>query len=548
LAYSGAIVPTAAVLTGFEYRIRNAAGTSNPFLLTYGRAPVALDNEANDTAETAQEVSLPCEIAGRVEKKRDRDWYTFSAKRGEIYSIEVQSERLGSPTDLFMVLRNPANKQDLVDGSGTSDDNTDTVNLKFFSRSDDPAVYRFTVPADGKYQLLIASRNADIVAGPRNFYRVRITPEAPDFQLIVMAADYYRPDTCKVAQGGHQMVTVFVLRQDGFTGEVALTAEGLPPGVTCPPQVLGSGLRQTHLAVSAAADAAPWTGEIKIKGTATIKGQEVVREARPASITWPVQPQANLPTLSRVDRSLVLAVREQGPFSLRASIDWPFLVQGDKATITVKVARHWPDLKAAVQVAGVPQPPNPALGVDLPNGFGVQNNQPVQVAADKGDGTLAVTIGTNVPPGTYNLVLRGTAQVPFNKDPMAKARPNVAVTLPSNAISVTVLPRSVATVAVTVPKPNVKPGEETEVMVRATRLFDYAGELKVQLVLPANVMGLTADDVIIPAGKDETRLLVKVAPNTAPGAKADLIVRATALLQGNVPAVQEAKFTLTVVK
>ena len=50
-------------------------------------------------------MKLPCEIAGRIEKKGDRDWYSFSAQKGDVYSIEVYGERLGSPVDMYFVLR-----------------------------------------------------------------------------------------------------------------------------------------------------------------------------------------------------------------------------------------------------------------------------------------------------------------------------------------------------------------------------------------------------------------------------------------------------------
>src|SRR5262249_33973179 len=103
LAYSGFVAPHATGIDGFEDRMKSAAGTSNPFLLTFARAPVVLDNEANDTPETAQTVALPCEIAGRIEKKRDRDWYAFTAKKGEVYSIELFGDRLGSAVDLYFV-------------------------------------------------------------------------------------------------------------------------------------------------------------------------------------------------------------------------------------------------------------------------------------------------------------------------------------------------------------------------------------------------------------------------------------------------------------
>src|SRR5438552_3859903 len=57
---------------------------------------------------------------------------------------------------------------------------------QFFTRTDDPGRYRFVAPADGRYDLLVSSREAPSLAGPRHLYRVRITAEQPDFRLVVM--------------------------------------------------------------------------------------------------------------------------------------------------------------------------------------------------------------------------------------------------------------------------------------------------------------------------------------------------------------------------
>ncbi len=530
--------PGAAALRGFELRLRNDAGSSNAVLLPYARAPVALDNEANDTAETAQEVAVPCDVAGRVEKKRDRDWYAFTAKKGEVYHVEVMGDRLDSPVDMYMVLRNAATKQDVIE----SDDEPQQQqpNFKFFTGSKDPPVYRFVVPADGKYLLLVASRHADTLAGPRHAYRVRITPELHDFNLVVMPPDDTRPEACCLRQGGNEFYSVFALRQDGWNGEIALSVEGLPKGVTCPPQALGPGIRHAKLVLTAEADAAAWTGEVKVIGKAVVKGQEVVREARPATITWLVQPQSNVPALSRLDRGLWLAVRDKAPWALAATIDKPALVQGDKASVALKLNRLWPDLKQQITVQAQP--------TDLPPGLTLNNNQPFNIAADKADGTLAVNVAANVPPGTYNLVLRSQAQVPYNKDPKATQKPPILMVQTSSAVALTVLPKNVATVAVTVSNPNAKAATEVEVLVKVTRLFDYDGEFKVELVPPAAIKDVSAEAVTIPAGKDEAKVIVKIAEGAAAGNRNDLVLRATAVLKGNVTTTQEAKFNLNVVK
>jgi hypothetical protein len=297
-------------------------------------------------------------------------------------------------------------------------------------------------------------------------------------------------------------------------------------------------MRSAALVLSAAADAPPFAGEIKIKGTAVVNGQTVVHEARPASITWPVPPQQNIPTLTRLDRSLVLAVREKAPYQVTATVDKPAIVQGDKANLTVKLARLWPDFK---------QPLTLTLEEALPN-IVVNNNQPITMNPGKDDAAVPIVINANVEPGPYNLVLRSTAQIPYNKDPKAPQKPPTNVVQPSTPVTITVLPKQVGTLALSNANPMVKVGGSTELVLKVTRQFGFAGEFKVQLVLPPNAKGISADPVTIPAGKDEVKLVLKAAADAAPGPRADLILRAVAMVNGNVPTTHDLKFAANVVK
>jgi hypothetical protein len=532
LTFSGLVAPRMAGLDGFEYRVRNDAGWSNPFLITLARAPVVLDNGNNDTPETAQAIALPCEIAGHVEKQRDRDWYMFTAKKGEVYNIEVLSDRLGAPTYMYFMLRN------LKDDLKESDDNQDFLSRQFYIRSEDPQTYRFAVPADGKYQLLVSSRLADTVASPRQSYRVRITPDQPDFHLVALPPGEYRPTGMTVLSGGQQAFTIFALRQDGFVGDIALSAEGLPPGMTAGPQTVGGDLRETRFVLTAAPTAAAWTGEIKIKGTAIIKGQKVVREVRSASIVWPVQPGLNIPPLSRLDHSLMLAVRPGAPYSLACTLDKPALTQGEKGTLKLKLMRS-PDFKTPLNVQ--------ALRTGLPPGVTLNNNQPINIAANQTDGSLAVNVNANAQPGTYTIVLRTQAQVPFARDPKAKQKPNTLVVLPSAPVTLTILPKSVATLSLSAPSVTVKIGKEAEVVVRVARQHGYDGEFKVQVVLPPNAKDVQIGEAVIPTGKNEAKLIVKTAAGAAPVNLPNLVVRATAMYQGHATT-QEVKFNVNVVK
>ena len=527
LAFNGHVPPIAAGLDGFEYRIKNNAGSSNGYLLTYAQAPVVLDNGKNDTPESAQPLELPCEVAGWIEQKRDRDWYCFTAKKGDVYIIEAYGDRLGSPVDLYYLLRSAEKGQSL----GEFDDNPEILSTThFYTRSDDPARQRWVAPADGTYQLMISSRESYAQAGPRHLYRLRITPEHPDFRLVVLPHVTNAPEGTVVHQGGKQYYSVYVWRLDGFNDDITLSADGLPPGVRCPPQKIGTGMRQGTLVLSADADAMPWTGAIRVKGTATIHGQQVEREARAASVTWPVQ-QQNAVTMSRLDRDLVLAVRERAPFDLTASLDKPAVLHGDKLAVTVKLTRLWPELKGAVQLTALNLPPTMQL--------------PPTNITDK-DVTLTLIVNPTVPPGTYTIVVRGQVQQPFAKDPKQKPT-NRTLVAASTPLTVTVLPKQVATVSVTPANPTLKAGGQVELLVKVTRQGNFTGEFQVQLAMTPEMKGLSAEPVTIPAGKDEAKLVLKAAADAAAGPRKGLI-QATAQVAPKTVTTQEAKFTVTVAK
>jgi hypothetical protein len=519
LAYRGHIGPKGSALDGFEFRLHNASRTSNPFLLTYARAPVVADNQDNDRPETAQEITLPCEIAGRIEKKRDLDWYTFTAHKGEVYSIETFGDRLGSPFDPYFLLRNAETKKTVIESA----DNPDPINSRqFYWRNQDPARFRFVVPADGRFQLLVGSREASVQAGPREYYRVRITPEEPDFRLIVMPQNSMAPDACVVRRGSCQYFTVFIWRLDGWNGDITLNAVGLPQGVTCPPQHVGPTVRQATLVVAADADAEPWAGPIEVNGTALIQGRSVVREARPATITWPV-PQINFATVSRLDQSLVLAVREAGPYGIKPAIQEVKVIQGGDAGIDVEVERHNADFKGPVYLTIPNLPPFMRFN---------RNNQPVLVAADKKQGKINVNLNQNALPGSYTLVVRGQGVFgPMRGDP--RNNPNIGVIESSVPIALTVLPKPVAAVAVMPKTLNLKAGDEADIQVKVTRTPEFNGAIRVQLIA-AKKDSLQAQDLIIPSGKDEGRLLVQAAEEARAGNRSNLIVRATGLGKGKV--------------
>jgi hypothetical protein len=58
--------------------------------------------------------------------------------------------------------------------------------------------------------------------------------------------------------------------------------------------------------------------------------------------------------------------------------------------------------------------------------------------------------------------------------------------------------------------------------------------------------GVTADEVTIPAGKDEVKLVLKAAEGTKPGPVANATITATAMYGGKYTITHEAKVNFTV--
>ncbi len=146
---------------------------------------------------------------------------------------------------------------------------------------------------------------------PRLVYRLAIVRRSPIFaswparKLLPFSTDpNQNPPTVwspLLRKGGTELIEVIVFRREGFDGEVHVSVEGLPQGVTASPIVVGPGQDNGSLVLlAAAADAPESMGLISIVGKATIDGAEVVRPARFATMVWGGQFNVRLVSLALV--------------------------------------------------------------------------------------------------------------------------------------------------------------------------------------------------------------------------------------------------------
>jgi len=386
----------------------------NPITLTFADAPITLDQEPNDTAESAQSITVPTVVCGRFDKPGDADWYSFTAKKGDSYAVDLLCERLELPGDPYVIVfDSKGNEIAAFDDHG--------INFNALAQANRDPIGVLKIPADGQYKLFVQERYRN--GGARYQYVLKITNVVPDFYPVVFHETPNEP-TCPCVRQGGSAFYEFCLNRRNYAGPVVIEAEGLPPGVKCEPVHVSPQGQFANVVFTAASDAPEWSGAVKLKAWAMIDGKKIEREVRPVQRRYPV---ANINT-SVMLRETCLAVREKAPYAVTLSSEKLSVAAGASLESTAKVARHWPEFKGNVQL----------IGLNLPPGFSFATTN---IAANSNETAIKINVAANVPPGEYTVVLRGDAQVPFNRDAMATARPNVRVADPSTPLLVQVLPK-----------------------------------------------------------------------------------------------------------
>ena len=83
-----------------DLTIHTARGPAlNPVRIAVGNHDETLEVEENDAPKTAQPVSVPITVNGRIDSTRDADVFRFPARRGRPLALEVVAQRLDSPLD-----------------------------------------------------------------------------------------------------------------------------------------------------------------------------------------------------------------------------------------------------------------------------------------------------------------------------------------------------------------------------------------------------------------------------------------------------------------
>jgi hypothetical protein len=241
--------------------------TSNTMRFAVDTLPECLDTEPNDDVASAQVVTLPMIVNGRIDRPGDWDVYRFEARSGQEIVAEVTARRLDSPLDSVLELFDGADNR-----LAFNDDHEDKFDDLRTHHAD--SLLRVRVPEDGVYFV----RLGDVLChgGQEYAYRLRVSEPRPDFALRV-APSCIHGITWRLST-----LSVFARRLDGFDGAIALRLKDAPFGIALSGMMIPEGQDRVRLTLATAPLLSADPMQLCLEGSAQIDGQEVVRQAVPA--------------------------------------------------------------------------------------------------------------------------------------------------------------------------------------------------------------------------------------------------------------------------
>jgi hypothetical protein len=239
--------------SSFFYRLRvgsSPLANSTCFVSQSSATREVIEREPNDTPAKATKMFVTNSISGRFDKVSDRDWYEFTAHKGERLEFRAATRSLGSPCDAVLQIHS-------ADGKRLARSNPSAA---------DEGVVTHAFTSDGTYRLAV--EEATGAFGSNMFYRIMARPAA-GFALTLDT------DRVNVAPGKSFEIKVTVTRGD-HKGAVTLGVDELPETFTLTNNVIAEGKTNVTMKVIAPETVTPGTWQtFSVFGAAKRDGQEV---------------------------------------------------------------------------------------------------------------------------------------------------------------------------------------------------------------------------------------------------------------------------------
>jgi hypothetical protein len=460
-----------------DYDTRFSVGgkPSNPVRLDVDDLPEHREAEPNDEAAQAKQVALPAVVNGRVGHPGDVDCWAFAARKGEAVAIELRARQFGSPLRGVLTLHDGAGKQ--------------LARAEAAGASPDPAL-TWTAPADGTYNVRVADRFRTR-GGPDYAYRLRLAAApAPDFRLRLAA------DALTLPRGKVAKLKVGTERIGGLKGPITLALDGLPAGVRADNTTIAAGQPVVEVRLTAGPSAPVGPARLTVRGSASVGGGSVTRVA-----TTPG------------GGGVLLGVALTAPFKVVGAYDLRLAPRGSVFRRRYKVERGGYDGPLEVRLAdrqarhlqGVTSP-----AVVVPPGqneFEFAVHLPPWMETGRTSRACVMAVGTIKDGGAEHTVSYTSAA----------QNDQVIAVVESGRLG---LEAGVGSLAAA-------PGTSVALPVKVSRGKGLTGPVRVELVRPAHVRGLSAEAVVIPAGRSDGTLTLRFGAGTIGPFNLPVVLRAT---------------------
>lgn len=391
----------------------------------------ALEQEPNNSGEQANRISLPCDLSGAFATAADVDTYEFTASKGDVWWIEVASERLGRPTDPSVVIQQ-------VTGELGQEVVTDLVELTDIPSPMKPSsngyaydgppydggsadlIGKLEIPQDGRYRLQVTDLFGGTRTDPRNIYRLIVRRAAPDFAVCAWGlhmelrnGDRNALSKPLALRGGvTTALEVVAVRRDGFDGPIELVLDGLPEGVTASGLTIPPGQTRGIVLVTADQNAPRALTFANFIARASIAGQSVERPCHVAAVAWPIVDSWSEIPVPRLVQGVPVSVSgsEVAPLTIAARENKVWEVKaGEKLTIPLIHTRRTEFSGGVLQLKTF--------------GHGFENNPQFDVLLTE-DTSQAVldTAALKTPPGEYQIAFYGSAVAKYQYFPEGVAQ------------------------------------------------------------------------------------------------------------------------------
>ena len=364
----------------------------------------------------SETIEVPTEVTRDFPADRQDRFFEFAANKGDMFAVDIVSQRLGEPTDPRLIIQRiepqtsgPPKLHNVlnVDDSQSIGDGVRQPG----HQGPDRHVHgsRF-----GDLQLAVRDLDIGQTLSQQQRFELRVRQPNPGFDLVAYRMDPQKdakqtqPVGTKLFRGGSEVIRVLALRRDGWNGPIRITAENLPPGVTAHQSIIAANQSATQITLTAAEDATASVGAIGLVGHS--EDDKIVQRAVPATITWGQGGGRNF-IRSRIAANLMLAVSAEDLSPLSITLGDASVAEvkkGQSISLPIKITRR-DGAKDSMVVRGRDLPPGVSIG-------------DVTIAADQSEASCEFKVNGGAAIGTYSIWMQAETKIKVKPNPQALAQ------------------------------------------------------------------------------------------------------------------------------